>query len=187
MAALHGRGGSVRPTEVGTQTLRELFLRFGVQIDGKTEKEKIMTKPAINVTPLIDVLLVLLIIFMVVSPMKPSTFNAKVPRQPTKDNRVIVNPDTLVVSITPDNSLNINHEHDLGTVDDPQKTIQRLTDIFRLRTESYIANALGEASAPKLVFIKAPRGLNYGAVAKVVDAVKASGANPISLQIDDLE
>ena len=36
------------------------------------------------------------------------------------------------------------------------------------------------------VFIKAPRGLDYGSVAKVVDAVKASGADPIALQIDDL-
>lgn len=145
-----------------------------------------MTKPAINVTPLIDVLLVLLIIFMVVSPMKPSTFKAKVPQPPTK-NDGSAHPDTLVVSITQDNSLNVNHEHDLGTVDDPQKAIQRLADIFRQRTENYFADAMDEASVPKLVFIKAPRGLNYGAVAKVVDAVKASGADPISLQIDDLQ
>ena len=39
-----------------------------------------MTKPQINVTPLIDVLLVLLIIFMVVTPMKPSAFDAKIPQ-----------------------------------------------------------------------------------------------------------
>ena len=39
-------------------------------------------KPSINVTPLIDVLLVLLIIFMVITPMKPSRFEAKVPAEP---------------------------------------------------------------------------------------------------------
>lgn len=38
-----------------------------------------MPKPNINVTPLIDVLLVLLIIFMVVTPLKPSSFKARVP------------------------------------------------------------------------------------------------------------
>ena len=39
-----------------------------------------MTRPTINVTPLIDVLLVLLIIFMVVTPMRPSSFKAAIPR-----------------------------------------------------------------------------------------------------------
>ena len=41
-----------------------------------------MTRPNINVTPLIDVLLVLLIIFMVVAPLKPSSFKARVPSEP---------------------------------------------------------------------------------------------------------
>ena len=39
----------------------------------------------------------------------------------------------------------------------------------------------------RTVFIKAPKGIDYGTVAKVVDAVKMSGATPISLQIDRLE
>lgn len=145
-----------------------------------------MTKPVINVTPLIDVLLVLLIIFMVVTPIKPTAFKAKVPQQTSKEDIAEVNPDTLIVSVSPDNSLRINFEHDLGTVDDPQKTIQRLTEVFRLRTKNHIAAAMDEANVPKTVFIKAPRGINYGSIAKVVDAVKASGADPISLQIDDL-
>lgn len=46
-----------------------------------------MTRPNINVTPLIDVMLVLLIIFMVVSPLKPSSFKARVPAEP--DNSTI--------------------------------------------------------------------------------------------------
>ena len=41
--------------------------------------------------------------------------------------------------------------------------------------------------AERTVFIKAPRSLDYGSVARVVDAVKMAGAFPISLQIDDLE
>jgi biopolymer transport protein ExbD len=39
----------------------------------------------------------------------------------------------------------------------------------------------------KTVFIKAPRSIDYGSVVKVIDAVKLAGADPISLQIDDLE
>jgi len=145
-----------------------------------------MTKPKINVTPLIDVLLVLLIIFMVVTPMKPSSFKAKIPQKPTNDEQVNVNPDTLVVAIMPDDSLRINLEENLGTVEDPGKTIERLSEVFLMRKNNYIAASLDESSVQKTVFIKASRGINYGRVAKVVDAVKASGANPISLQIDDL-
>ena len=43
-----------------------------------------MTKPVINVTPLIDVLLVLLVIFMIIAPLKPSRFEAKLPQEPKK-------------------------------------------------------------------------------------------------------
>ncbi len=39
----------------------------------------------------------------------------------------------------------------------------------------------------KTVFIRAPRSLNYGEVARLIDAVKGTGADPIGLQIDDLE
>jgi biopolymer transport protein ExbD len=39
---------------------------------------------------------------------------------------------------------------------------------------------------PRAVFIKAPPNLDYGSVAKVVDAVKTAGADPIALQIDEL-
>ena len=48
-----------------------------------------MSKPVINVTPLIDVLLVLLIIFMVVAPLKPSSFRARVPAEPLPATRQI--------------------------------------------------------------------------------------------------
>jgi len=146
-----------------------------------------MINPRINVTPLIDVLLVLLILFMVVTPMKPSNFKAKIPQEPAHDNMSIVNPDTLVVAIAPDNSLRINLEQNLGTVENPAKTIERLMEVFLLRKNNYTASSMDESSVPKTVFIKAPLGINYGSVAKVVDAVKASGANPISLQIDDLD
>ena len=148
-----------------------------------------MSKPQINVTPLIDVLLVLLIIFMVITPTKPTAFEAKVPAEPTNDPNVDVHPDTLVVAIAPDFTLRLNKNADDGTVDDPQKLIAELRSIFDRRTEN-MSFAEPDGSPPhiqKTVFIKAPRALDYGSVAKVVDAVKTAGASPISLQIDNLD
>lgn len=145
-----------------------------------------MSKPEINVTPLIDVLLVLLIIFMVVTPIKPSAFKAKVPSEPTNDPRVNPEPNTLVVLVEADSSLRLNSETGLGTVSDSQKTTDRLRQIFDQRAANYGLSATGDGSVPKGVFIKAPRNLDYGSVAKVVDAVKMSGADPIALQIDEL-
>ena len=150
-----------------------------------------MTKPQINVTPLIDVLLVLLIIFMVVTPMKPSAFEARIPAQPDNDPLVYVRPDTLIVSIGTDSKLRLNRDDLPATVADPELLIERLRSVFEQRTqnEAFVINGDGssEQHIQRTVFIKAPRGLDYGSVAKVVDAVKVAGASPVSLQIDGLD
>ena len=151
-----------------------------------------MTKPNINVPPLIDVLLVLLIIFMVITPLKPSAFKAKIPQEPKPGGET--HPLTLVVAVGSDSSLQINNENG-GTVEEPGMVIARLKGVFaeRLENRAYSAGAANdpnlteEEKVEKTVFIKAPRGLDYGSVAKVIDAVKQSGAEPISLQIDDLQ
>lgn len=151
-------------------------------------------KPNINVTPLIDVLLVLLIIFMVASPLKPSNFRAQIPQE-TKQDNAIPHPDTLVVALNANSSLKLNTENDLGTAAEPDKLVSRLAQIFRERAQNHayaesaaFKNNLPEAERiEKTVFIKAPRAIDYGSVTKVIDAVKIAGANPISLQIDDLD
>jgi biopolymer transport protein TolR len=86
--------------------------------------------PKINVTPLIDVLLVLLIIFMVISPLKPSRFEAKVPAEPKdqQDVNVKPNPLTLVVSINRDDRKIALNNDVVGTVDDPSPLTQKLTE-----------------------------------------------------------
>lgn len=150
-----------------------------------------MSKPQINVTPLIDVLLVLLIIFMVITPAKPSAFKARIPAEPTNDPNTRTHPDTLVVIVNGDSSLRLDNEVLSSTVNDPAKLIDRLRDVFdaRERNHAYVGQG-GSDTTPQIertVFIKAPRSLPYGSVAKVVDAVKIGGARPISLQIDDLE
>ncbi|MBA3599641.1 MAG: biopolymer transporter ExbD [Acidobacteria bacterium] len=150
-------------------------------------------KPNINVTPLIDVLLVLLIIFMVVSPIKPTDFKTKIPQEPTQDGAES-NIDMLVVAINSNSTLRLNIESDMGTVREPVKLIEKLQTVFRERTKNRayaddreFRNDLPETERiEKTVFIKAPRSIDYGSVVKVIDAVKIAGANPISLQIDDL-
>ncbi len=151
-------------------------------------------KPNINVTPLIDVLLVLLIIFMVVSPIKPRDFKTKIPQEPTQD-RAEPNINTLVVAINSDSTLRLNIESDMGTVREPAKLIEKLQTVFRERTKNRVyadgkefRNDLPEAERiEKTVFIKAPRSIDYGSVVKVIDAIKIAGANPVTLQIDDLD
>lgn len=144
-----------------------------------------MTKPNINVTPLIDILLVLLIVFMVITPMKPSDFKTKIPQEPKAKDKASDNILTLVVAVNSDYTLRLNTEKDLGTVREPKKLIERLENIFVQREENGVFDEAGQ-KVVKTVFIKAPRDVPYGEIVKVVDAVKIAGADPISLQIDNL-
>jgi biopolymer transport protein ExbD len=151
-------------------------------------------KPSINVTPLIDVLLVMLIIFMVVSPLRPTRFLTKVPSQPDHDARVEANIHTLVVTIKPDRTLMLNSLRDMGSVNDTSKLSTALIDLFqqRLRNHVYRDDARDRVDLPdsvrieKTVFIKAPRAIPYADVMGVLDVIKGAGAGPIGLQIDDL-
>ena len=143
-------------------------------------------RPNINVTPLIDVLLVLLIIFMVISPSKPTAFKAKIPAESKSETTMIQNPDTLIVKINADHSLKINRDDNYGTVEDAEKVIAKLREVFDYRAKNGVLQE-NSNQVEKTVFIKAPKNIDYGSVAKIVDAVKLSGAEPIGLQIDDLE
>jgi len=144
--------------------------------------------PNINVTPLIDVLLVLLIIFMVITPMKPHKFEAKVPAEPKPDDQTVAkpNPLTLVVAINnADKKVTLNKEP-AGDVSDASLLTERLSAIFKER-EAQGAFREGTNEVEKTVFIKSARSAKYGEVVRVLDAVKQANAQPIGLQIDDLE
>lgn len=151
--------------------------------------------PFINVTPLIDVLLVLLIIFMVASPLRHARFEAKLPSPPDPDARPLPpHPLTLVVSIEADHTLKLNALGDLGTVEDTAKLTTRLAELFqeRARNHAYRGEMLYRSEVPeearieKTVFVKAARTTSYGDVAKVIDGIKGAGASPIGLQLDGL-
>lgn len=131
-------------------------------------------QPSINVTPLIDVLLVLMIIFMVISPTKPHKFEAKVPEKPP-ENQPPPPPDplTLVVSIPKGgNGYKLN-----------QTEAPSLSELSKL-----LHSALdGRPADRKAVFLKAPSATKYGAVVDVIDVVKEAGGEPIGLQLEGLD
>ena len=143
--------------------------------------------PNINVTPLIDVLLVLLIIFMVITPLKPSRFEAKVPAEPKNQQNIEVkpNPLTLVVAFRRTSREVLLNNEAFGTIDEPERLTERLKAIFAEREQNNVRRE-DSNEIEKTVFIKAPTLVRYGDVVKVIDAVKLAEAQPVGLQIDDL-
>jgi biopolymer transport protein ExbD len=152
-------------------------------------------KPNINVTPLIDVLLVMLIIFMVVSPLKPSRFLTMTASKPEQDRPLTPNDKTVVVTINPDRTLMLNRQSDMGSVNELSKLTTTLYELFqeRLKNKTYRDELRDSIDLPdsarveRTVFIKAPRFIPYADVVRVLDAIKGAGATPVGLQIDDLD
>ncbi len=150
--------------------------------------------PRINVTPLIDVLLVVLIIFLVLTPLKPARFMTAVPSKPDYNDRIKEPPLGLVVTIKSDRTLMLNSLTDMGAVNDTSKLSATLSDLFqqRLQNHAYSNRMRDRIDLPeamrieRTVFIKAPRSIPYGEVVRVLDGIRGAGASPVGLQIDDL-
>ena len=120
-------------------------------------------KSDINMTPMIDVLLVLIIIFMVITPLTPKGLEALIPQPPPPNQPPQSDDRTVVVTINKDLSMLINtepiSESALG---------KRLEDIFKTR-------------ADRTMFVKGDPDIEYKLVAEVIDIAHGAGIDKVGL------
>src|SRR3954468_21602718 len=127
-------------------------------------------KGDINMTPMIDVLLVLIIIFMVITPLTPKGLEALVPQPPPPNQKVQEdNSRTVVITINKDRTMMINQE-----VTDETKLGTRLEEIFKTRAE-------------RVVFVKGDGDLEFKEVAKAIDIAHGAGIDKVGLMTAKVE
>ena len=120
----------------------------------------------INVTPFIDVMLVLLIIFMVTAPMMQSGIGVALPRAETDTAPA---EEGLTLTVTPDKYIHID-----GSVININLLERRLQGFFA-------------GKAKKIVYIKADETLPYGVIISIMDIAKKAGVETIGLVTEPVE
>jgi biopolymer transport protein ExbD len=123
----------------------------------------VMSEP--NIVPLIDVLLVLLIIFMVITPLVPKGLDTLVPQPSPPDARPdpTVEARTVVVQVTSGGGVKINQEDTSWDQLGP-----RLEEIFKTRAE-------------KVAFVKGDENIQFAEVARAIDIMRNSGVEKVGL------
>ena len=120
---------------------------------------------SINITPLVDVVLVMLIIFMVVTPLLEKNIAVRMPATEEVVDQSDVPPDQLVVRIEADGDLKINSEKVPR-----DEYIDRLSTILKRKRPN-----------DKVVFVMADDGASYGRLVQALDGAKQAGAETLGM------
>jgi biopolymer transport protein TolR len=124
----------------------------------------------INMTPMIDVLLVLIIIFMVITPLTPKGLEALVPQPPPPGQPPSQSDQRTVVIVVDD-----NHNYMINTETWAEDKLgDRLTEIFKTRAE-------------RVVFVKGDPSLDFMWVAKAIDIAHGAGIDKVGLMTAKVE
>ena len=123
-------------------------------------------KSDINITPLVDVVLVLLIIFMVITPLLQMGYDVKVPPKVNTPQNTPPPTDLMIVSLAPQNKIYLNKDEV-----NAQTLALRLTEILKNR-------------ANKTVFFSGDDGATYGEVIKVMDICRNAGAKSMGIVME---
>jgi len=127
-------------------------------------------KSDINMTPMIDVLLVLIIIFMVITPLTPKGLEALVPQPPPPGQKQTLSDQrTVVIVIDADHSYKINSDATTEAQLGP-----RLEEIFKTRAE-------------RVVFVKGDPNLDFLWVARAIDIAHGAGIDKVGLMTKMVE
>lgn len=109
----------------------------------------------------------------------------KLPEPVDQTNEAVrPNPLTLIAMLKSDGSLTLNNE-DMGMISAPKRLENKLAEVFKDR-ESRGVFREGTNEVEKTVFLKVSRSVKYGDFIKLVEAVKVAGAEPVGIQIDDI-
>jgi biopolymer transport protein ExbD/biopolymer transport protein TolR len=124
----------------------------------------------INVTPMVDIMLVLLIIFMVITPMLQSGVSVALPKEMNNPeiDPAIIKESSVVVAITKDNEYYIGKDK-IETVD--------LVDKIQKQMET-------KSAEERIVYVKSDVNANYGSVVEVINTVRQAGVDQIGLVAD---
>jgi biopolymer transport protein ExbD len=125
----------------------------------------------INITPLVDVVLVLLIIFMVVTPLLEKDIVVRVPDSEQVEEPTEVPPDQLVVSLDEAGEISINQEKVA-----PDAYVEKLSRVLAAK-----------AKADRLVFFTAADQTNYAKLVAALDGARQAGAETLGMATEKLE
>jgi len=187
--------GKITKTEIAREQLAEML---NALVKNETPDRRIVHINADDDVPYQNVIQIMELVrkadidrvgFIVVNENRTNKRNAggfevRLPAEPRRTKSVKPNPLTLVAELRPDGRLLLNSD-DEGKISDPQKLEKKLEDVFHQREINGVFRE-NDNEIEKTVFLKATKSAKYIDILKVLSILKRAGAQPIGIQIDDL-